>query len=364
MNNYLFACNTEGKKILNFESQKNITTYLNYSLPLCSFCWDLSKTEWIYEHFTQIYLMKGTNDYVWLDYLEDLYFPSDILDYSFMPMKEMQKIDDIVSYIKNLIDNGFQLTIMVDKYFIETTNLYKKDEHVPIQLYINGYDDRNKEFIGVGFQTDSTFTSVTYSYQEMQDGFNSIKKNDKQEAIWVEWYACTLMKLKNCNQKYSFSPSKFLIDLENFISSKKEPNKLRPEISFERGNDAIYGLSAQYEIIESIKSLYDGNFVTDYRHIHLLNEHKQLLLKKLTATSERLNISSKVEGTIKEYNEVCKKFSKIRLLYAKQVLADNSFSSIFEQLKNKKIISEIINLMKETTYEEENILKNFLSKIN
>src|SRR5690554_2560982 len=165
--------NTSSEK-LKIVLQKEITTYLNYSLPLCSILWNENKKMWLYEHFTQLYCINNEN--IWLDYLEDLYFPSDVTDYSFVNSDEMKYIDDIILYIKEKISQKYYIFIYLDKFYLRNsnTNSYLKD-HEPLFVFIYGYDDFSKQFNGIGFSNDSYFGFLNYSYENVSKAYKSCK---------------------------------------------------------------------------------------------------------------------------------------------------------------------------------------------
>lgn len=105
--------------------QKEITTYLNYSMPLCTFL-QANKSQWLLEHFTNIYLMIGEEGYVWIDYLEDLLFPTSVIDYIMIEAKEMEEIEDVEYYFLNLLDESNYLMFFIDEFDIRENIHYKK----------------------------------------------------------------------------------------------------------------------------------------------------------------------------------------------------------------------------------------------
>ena len=106
------------KKIIPTYMQREITTYLNYSMPLCTFL-KPDKNQWLLEHFTNIYLMMGTDGYVWVDYLEDLLFPHNVIDYIMIEAGEMEKIVDMEPYLLNLLMNSMLAELHIIGNLIE-----------------------------------------------------------------------------------------------------------------------------------------------------------------------------------------------------------------------------------------------------
>ena len=339
------------KIMLKVKPEKNIVTYANYALPLSVISADESKQEWYYEHFTEIYLMKDRNGYIWLDYLEDLYFPADVLDYRFIDFEKMKNEDNIVSFIHEKICSGFVMMLFVDMDCLKSRREHPND-HFFIQVLINGYDDEKKEFYGIGFNSDYQFTEIVYGYDEINSGYCSMVKYNNHNEIWVDLYTCVLMKIKEPGQVYK--PDKKIIrkGLENYFYSSGSSSFLRPEIRTVRGCDAVYGLSAQQEVINAVEMLLKNDFYVDYRAIHLLCEQKNLIYRKITHICKDEKKGTTYADVINSYKKICRFFNKARLIYMMQVFEDTQNRFLYGQLKDAKTISTILDYLKRAHFEE------------
>jgi len=344
-------------KVLRVEEQKNITTYLNFSLPLCSVLWDKKKSPWFLEHFTNIYTIRQDNEYLWLDYLEKVHFIDDIMECISVSLESMKTITDIVSYIKEKINAGFYLILFVNSYYIKASASYQ-NYHNPLQLYIYGYDDRKALFYGIGFNTSSNFDKIVYTYEEVEQGFLSCINNNTEifQKVWIKWYCCSLMKVKDVGEEYLCKPHLFINDIENYIESKDLINKLRPEIVKERGNVAKYGISAFQEVINTLYELNEGKFNMDYRYVHLIAERSKLMHEKIVYISEHFNMENELKSLIDQYLEISRELKKTRFIFIKGTLLQNEEVNIYAQLKDKKIIDMIISIYEKVIVMERKVL--------
>lgn len=351
------------RKVLRIKEQNEITTYLTYSLPLCSLLWDNKKYSWIYEHFTNFYLMKDNQNYIWLDYLEDLNFPKDVMEYNFYNIDKMKKEVDIIEFIKNNINQEYTLSIFVDLFFLRDSSAYNID-HIAAQGFIYGYNDNSKEFYGIGFRKNDTFGEIVYHYDDILKGYQSCLDIYVKSEIWVNWYNCVLMKVKEPKEFYKYDASLFIRDLTNFLNSEGSINMLRPEIRYERGEKALYGIKAQEELISAFNELKEGLFVLDYRCIHLLCEHKRLMYKKMIYTSQTMGIFDDLKELLIKYEVISKKYKIIKNEYIKYVLIDNNMQNLYGCLKNKNAIEDISKKLTYYTNIEKEILSSFLDKMS
>lgn len=349
------------KKEINICNQKEITTYLNYSLPLCVILNDQMKQDWILEHFSNIYLMYGEQGYIWLDFLEDLYFPQEVLEYKFLDANQMMHQTNLKEFILEKINQDYCLMIFVDMYFICNSPLYMKAHEVE-QLFLFGYDKKNNELYGIGFEKNFKFEKITYNYDEIVEGYKSCLERYQNFPIWVKDYNLIYMKIKNPNIKYEANVKKIFEGIIKFRNSKGCESDLRPEIIIERGNIAYFGIAAQKRMAEGFKKLYEGQFVLDYRYMHLLTEHKRLMLSKLKYILTYLHLEENLSEEIREYSEIVNQYAKIEKVFLKNTLVDNNMKTIYGQLKNKQIIIKIYDKLQELILDEIKILDFMINK--
>lgn len=353
MSHNYFEINNQHTKALNIKLQNDVTTYLNFSLPLCAILWNENKVSWFYEHFTQLYCINNNKEFFWLDYLEELYFPKDIAKYFFMNSDSMESVTDIISFLKNMINECHYVILFVDGFYLPGRTQYL-NTHVHIQVLFYGYDEIKKSFLSIGFDKHSVFTIFEDSYDDVTKAYFEGKNNYMKSPEWVRLYTAVLLKMEKPDKKYIFNLENFIEPFTNYTLSAGNATMLRPEIRTSRGENAVYGLEVHEKLLFHLNILLEGGYSMDYRFIHLLAEHKALLYRKLHYISNCVN-RERLRKKTAEYKEIAEKFELVRRQYLKFVLIDNNFKTLYGPLKNKTVIQNIIDAVS-TLYKKECIL--------
>jgi hypothetical protein len=347
-----FYIDDSDEKKLNVILQDKVRGYLNYSFPLCSILWYQGNCNWFHEHFIQIYSMESPSGYLWMDYLEELYFYKDVLDSEFIDEISAFAIYDIIEYLKLQIAEGNYLLIFLDRYYIKDKSEFD-NSHEPLQVFLYGYDDKTNLFHSIGFDKNRRFTYTTLSYEEVRKGFRSVLTNFSDASIWEKLY--TIIKLRpKFNDNYVCQLNKIWNNLYNYFYGIGDKTLLRPEIIIERGSEAIYGIKCNDELIKHLHNLSYGRHTMDYRYVHMLTEQKINLYDNLKFLIVKLDFGAMYLEELEKYQDVIMLFNKSRILYSKGILRDRDRSSIYDKLKDKKIIETVIkNLTKAQELEYE-----------
>lgn len=137
-------------------------------------------------HFNNIYYIKEKFGYTWLDYLEPNGFTEDVLSITSRSYEDI-KFKDIVKLLKEQIDNGLYSTIYVDKFYL--SGIYNDTRHLVSEMFIIGYDDEEKCFLGIGYTDSREVDYITFPYDEIKIGFASLTTgvvNIEDCPVWVK----------------------------------------------------------------------------------------------------------------------------------------------------------------------------------
>ena len=344
-------------KILPVNHIPHVTVYKNYSFPLCIMNADSSTVGWMFNHFTNFYITRDENDYIWFDFLEPDNFYSDYLIYNHIDIDNIQKYD-IIDLIKSTINNSEYVTLFMDEHY-----LTKGKESALTEFFLYGFNDETETIYSVGFDEKNYFRKLEYSYEDIRKAYGSFINNLDSFGklpVWMKWYTFTQITRKN-DYKPIINVKNIVSEIKKYANSDKQTEKLRAEVVEERGNTAIFGFDCHKEILKSLYALLDGKFQTDFRHIHLLYEHKKMMLNKMEYIYNQLNIDA--SSLCSRYNDIIKKYEKARLVYLKPFIL-NKTNKIYGQLKDHNTINNIIKTVEETMNEEKAILNDFLSNVD
>lgn len=348
------------KKSIPVYMQNEITTYVNYSMPLCVFL-QTNKEQWLLEHFSNIYFMIGKEDYVWIDYLEDLLFFKDVLEFTMIEASEMEKIEDIECFFSDMINKDYALMLFIDEFYVSETIYYNK-EHKIKQILVHGYDRQKNEIYMLGFDKRNVFTKLVQNYKEVLYSYQICLRNRKEQPYWVDKYNVIILKDLTPEVVYKAKPNIVYSNMKKFFYSEGSTNDLRPEIRIERGEIANYGMQAQDKLINSFINQYAGKDVLDYRYIHLLAEHKKGMLKKIKFFADTKE-NPMLYSIYERYENIFNQYLILKNVFLKNVFIDNGFQDIYGQLKNKKAIENIYNKLLILSNNEKSILGEFVFRM-
>lgn len=352
----VFVTNTPTRKVLKTALQKDVTVYRNFFMPLCSILWDPDKEFWMLEHFNNIYYIKDKSGYTWLDYLEPNGFTEDVLNITSRLYEDI-KSKDIVKLLKKQIDNGLYSTIFVDEFYLN--GIYKDTRHLVSEMFITGYDDDEKKFFGIGYTDSREVDYITFTYDEIRIGFASLTTGvvDIEDCpVWVKLFTMQAYKLLDINNGKTADIEAFKRDIRSYYTSEEHPELLRSQNVKEFGADAIYGIKAQEVVLQAIRDLLKGEFKTDYRHIHLISEHKKMLVKKFTYIDK--NIHPVAKTILDGSKTVSMNIELSRILYLKSAMQEGN---MYAALKNETTIKKIVSLIEKAITEERVYLEEYLN---
>ncbi len=358
----LYEVCTETKKVLIAKPQFEVTTYLFYSLPMSTFLWDEAKYPWILNHFNNIFLKIQEDNDLYLDYLEKDDFFAEVMEHQGMDLNETKKIADIITFLKEKISDGSYAKLMVDRFYIRDSNSHE-GEHYPLQIFIHGYDDDQKVFLGIGFGEDYRFKQQVYTYDEIEKGFVSYNTNEIKRPAWARWYSCILYHPLE-RYKVDFDMKKFITELRSYVNSNSQYELLRPDVAVDLEKDVFFGLNIHNEIKNTLKLMLNDDVRMDFRHIHLITEQKKLMLKKMNYISSLFKHDKGVESRIEMYNNMVKDYEEVRLVYMKEVLKAGKMKGLFGDLKNKDQLTYMIGVFDKNIELEYEVLNQFLTMIS
>lgn len=345
------------KKKLSIIKQDYVTTYLHYGMALSTVMWNANYKPWINEHFTDLYLKRENSGAIWLDYLEDTKFLSDIADYTYYKAEDLSLDTDYILKAKEFISEEVYVSFAMDQFYYSKSIEYQK-YHYHMQLMLYGYDDEQKIFYGVGFDEKSNLGLITISYDEFETCVNSCLRNYKDYPVWVNWYFIAVTEFKNMDKVYKLNVNSMKEDIRNFILSTNLEHKLRSEVVGEQEIKAVFGLNAQYELVNALTELAEGKFVTDYRHIHLIAEHKRLMVQKLNILLSDKEYGTLKEEIIPEYKKLVTEYEVQRKKFLMQTVREAG--DMYCQLKDAKKITSIRDQMASLTSREEKLYQRFI----
>ncbi|MCP3781449.1 hypothetical protein [Paenibacillus sp. MZ03-122A] len=216
---------------------------------------------------------------------------------------------DILSFLKYSIDSGYYVVMLVDEFFIPGKDSYLK-ENYPHHIFIYGYDFEKKVLFLTGFShgvyghNEINFYDFINSYKSIINMYNN--NLTPKDNIY-------LMKF-NSNHSYNFSEEVFKDEILSYYYSKSHTDSLNYINA-----DNEYGLKTYKHLIYYYSLLSEEVEINDFgkiRSLHILWEHKNMMVKRLEYLSENGHLNN-VELTIMNYKKMANKAIILRNLILK-----------------------------------------------
>ncbi len=338
--------------------QRDITTYLHRSLPLCVILAYEKYLPWYYSNFIQIFSFTDKKGCTELNYLESRDCCSEIVEMICLGYHLLKGVQNIIDFIIEKINMGYYIIINVDEYYLSNKWYYQVEYYVHSSL-IYGYDNKKELLKAIGFNKEASFTEITFDYTQFIEAYENGKIHYKNSAPWCEWSALQLIKPKAFEVPYPFCNDRFLKELKNYLFSICDNVKL---YSFEYYEDQVeFGFQVYDVVIKHLENFLQGHFTIDYRAIHLLSEHKKCLYDRLKYVISQNNLSGEIITLAKQYLKVVNQFNVVRLKSLKSF--GNPNISILT-LTQKNTIKDIIQMIKELKNTEFDILLRIYQQLD
>ncbi|WP_031341896.1 non-ribosomal peptide synthetase [Ruminiclostridium papyrosolvens] len=302
--------------MLKIKAQRDITTYLHRSLPLCAILADEENYPWYYQHYLQIFSVKYSNGFCRAEFLEPKNNFSEIFDETYIPFSEMENNKSIIEFIVNKIDLGYYVTVYVDEYHLPEKASYNKSHFVHPSL-IYGYDNKEKKLMSIGFDTDGIFRELTFDYNLFTEAYEDGKQHYKEFAPWAEMEALQLLKPKRLDKKYNFAEEKFISEIGCHLQSSgtngSRVNSLISQEELQSISEIKFGMDVYDVVLEALQTLSPNMITIDYRTLHLLYEHKKCIYERLRYVSENRKVD--ISGLLEEYSDLIASLNTVRLKF-------------------------------------------------
>lgn len=364
-----YSVDAENVKELIIKLQKNITTYLFRSLPLCAILADNCSLPWYYSHYCQICSQTFGNEYIMLDYMEPFNIEEEMAECIYSGYDKLKNIGNIVDYVINMINSGYYVMVCLDEYYLSGKASYMKDHFVHESL-IYGYDNMAKSFKAVGFTRENVLDRMDFDFDMFGKAYEEGKKYYSDWAWYANERAVELIRPKYGYTEFDIKG--FLNDLAGYVRSYGDPKRtcmITPPLGEKADKNNIssciafrYGLDVYDDVLKGLEYMLRGRRIIDYRAFHLIAEHKKGLLNRLEYIITNNQLTGSIIGLVKTYGTLVSETEEIRLTffeveYSRDISIAQKQSMIhriMEELKKIKetesiILSQIYNILSKIT---------------
>jgi hypothetical protein len=340
--------------------QHDVTANLYQALPLCIILANDHMRPWFFEEYVQLFSLYSRRKYragIRLLDAEPEATDEESIVVNFLAwpatwLKEValkeffgQDPEDIQSLLVRSIELGCYVKLEVDEYYLPSKIYYGTSNFIhPTLIY--GYDDRAREFYGLGYDRDLLFVALTYGYLDLQNAYASARKHHEELKAGV----VTLMKPKAMRQPYPFSVQRYAAALYNYLYSRKDEARTYRLHSFLPADAEAKGhLKFGFDIYSHVERSLDraANVRGDevYKNLHLLYEHKRALRQGLQHLAAAMGGNGELTDLLRDFDHVVDRFQAIRITFFRN-----------QHVEDRKAARDILNMLMQSKEEEWNVL--------
>ncbi|WP_199924948.1 hypothetical protein [Paenibacillus sp. IHBB 10380] len=306
-----------------------------YAFPLCILATGDEYYPWFVSNFIQL---QAFNDVQEQGIAELRFFDADH-PYCFDEVLDVEntiiKANDVEQQIIEAIVQNRYVYTYVDKYEV-SDNPFTGKKHVTQEILIYGYNLTERVFYILGFNKSRLFAYSTVKFDEVTNGI--IHAQNK------EFY---LLKQKS-GVRHEFDLSHVIQLTEDYLQSSSSPRHKRISSSIH----LTYGLNVYSSLIESLNCMHmkEGALVTNIAYLHILWEHKKMMLMRLDYMSSHQMLSADGSTAIWEQ---CKQIET-------EVYGLRSKILKYEIVQNDKLIHQIKQSLHQMVSKEREMLTMWL----
>lgn len=309
----MYVKNEEHVKELKIELQREVTLNGHRALPLCMILTDPKLHTWYFQHYTNIFSVIDNNDYITLEYLETWAPYRDVINEISLGAPLLEKETDIIGFITDKISRGYYLHVAIDEYYIPGKARYKKTHYLHHTL-VYGYNNIERQFNVIEYDIGGVLNKHIFSYDSVSKAYEKGKEHYNEPASsWAYESAVQIFYMNRFECEHPFRLKRFAHDIKNYLYSKGDDSIVYYwKMSKERIN---YGFAVHDVVIRALHGFVEGKFLTDYRAVHMLSEHKKGIATRLNFIMNRFELHDILLEKYEEYLKVVEEFNNIRLKF-------------------------------------------------
>ena len=323
------------RKVLSI-AEPSTSVYTHHSYYLSIILNDPNTLWWVFSNYIQMYINKDLNKNFWGDF----YFPMPYELKCFETCKWLsvqktprfiisERYDDIMVYLKEMLENDYCVHMMVDYYYVSKSRHYM-NKHRCHDCFIYGFDDDTQELMCADYMfQDFKLRYETIKYDEIRDAFKSYLTR-KDEILYD--YIYSYKKKDTCD--YAFHIQNVIGNLKDYGSSVM-PEYWR-NYNYDNSCEIAWGLSC-YDVYSDYLRNFNSDII-DLRLLYMFMDHKRIMVDRLNflqQKSSKVNLSKFIEYYEGLYGKLNKAL-KLLIKYDITRKEDSKFSvcDILDEVKN------------------------------
>jgi hypothetical protein len=307
----------------------DVIGYAHHAIPLSVASINERYRSWLLSNFIQIKCYRNFNDgddYIDLDFTYHYYDNNPWLITNVIPEQDQIGGGFIKDWLINRLIEQTYICLFVDYFYIPSFHHYGK-QHFTHELLVFEYDRANDLFGVLGYEEG--FGIIRINGSDLVSGFS----HQGQGRVYQRQFPIYTYRY-NEDYAYSFDLSNVIQLTRDYVDSVDTPTRLgqQDRLHF---FDHVHGLSVYTQLGKFYR---DPSRQNDLRPLHLLMEHKKIMVARLQFLQVRDNrISAYTERYIKLFHETESMRNRvIKSTLSNDRMGIDSLQGIFERMQEEE----------------------------
>lgn len=221
---------------------------------------------------------------------------------------------DIIGFIIQSLNQNCYPRIEVDEFYLPNKRSFGKRNFAhPTLVY--GYDNESATLSALGFDAKGLYSKLTYSYEDFSRAYTSAQQISVAHSISRS--LVSLYKMRNVFRRFPFSLTRFLGQLQGYLSStmdsaqKYDLTNFLPADAEARGMVKV-GLAVYEHYALGLRHLIEGRRTMNYNSAHLLYEHKRALFDAFSFIVAEFRLHGPMVELVEEFQQLVQEFHSMR----------------------------------------------------
>lgn len=312
-------------------------------------------TAWLYSNFAQLFCERY-DKWVSVHYIPhlDVFSNNPFFQSSLLSRELIFELNiDIISFVKKCIELNYYIYCKVDEGGMRGKNRFLHE------LMVFGYDDASEtlQIADFTFSNSQKYMFSSTTYEKFRKAYESVmlEEDDMQDGIGGD--GGILIFKVNDEYEYEFNQQLLITSLKDYLNgtdsgSNYRTYDLNKASSFSKGlRDVCYGINIYKEIMRYYKEVATGSNKFYIQPLHVLYDHKVLMVDRIKYLREQKNIDISKSVT-EDFLKLMKKVEIIRNMGVKYWIN-----------KDTKILEKIVKNLDAIMEEDKKVTKRFLFEL-
>ncbi|MGN1080862.1 MAG: hypothetical protein ACI4QV_02110 [Acutalibacteraceae bacterium] len=230
--------------------------------------------------------------------------------------------------IRSMLNEGYYVTFTgIDDYYLKGKSFYK-ERHYDHDGLIYGYDQRDKTYSMFSYNSNWIYAKFKTPQRSFDNGRKAMFKNGRYGMLYA---------LKPKPDTVEISCEEIYKNLLEYLDSSTDKYPYD-------GEGAVFGIAVHDYIILYLEMLKNGKIPyekMDWRIMRLIWEHKCVMLERIAAVENKLEIGAEIS---EKYAEIADAANTVRMLYASYRMKrrDSELSFIQKKLREIKTTEQLL----------------------